>query len=135
MKQLLSTFALLCVIICYGQESAKKASFLTKNQPIELFPDLKTSESISSSFQLQLPLEVDLNQAYQSDFMSFMSNDSRLLNYPSDDFSQANDVVFGNYMNTSLNLGNTTLKTIYIFDQTGRFVNSRTSFSLSKKKN
>ncbi len=134
MKQLVSVLTLLCVIACYGQESTKESSFFTKNRPVELFPDLNSSESFQSSFKLQLPLETDLNQAYQSDFMSFMSNDSRLMNYPSGDLGQINDVVFGNYMNTSFNLGSSSFNTIYIFDQSGRLVNSRTSFSFGKKK-
>ena len=135
MKQLLSVLMLICFIICNGQESTKKTSFLSRNQPVTLFSDLNSVETSPTDFKLKLPTDIALSQAYQSDFMSFMSNDTRLLDYPSVDLSQNNKVVFGNYMNTSFELGNSTFNTVYIFDQQGRLMNSRTSFSFGKKKN
>lgn len=133
MKKLTSTLFLVLALTCFGQESTK-GSFLSKNKPLELFQDYKSLENSPGTFQLNLPLDVNLNQAYQSDFKNFMANDPILMNYPMGELGQTNDIVFGNYMNTSFNLGNKSLNTIYIFDQTGRFINSRTSFSFGKKK-
>lgn len=63
-----------------------------------------------------------------------MANDTRLFDYPSSDLSDANNVTFGSYMNSAIDLGNTQLNTFHIFDQSGRLVNSSASFSFGKKK-
>ncbi|MEP1034816.1 hypothetical protein [Ekhidna sp.] len=133
MKQFIWPLMLLLSIVSYGQESTKKSSFLSRNKPVVLFPEISSNDAIPRTFQLKLPTEAALNQPYQSDFKSFMANDTRLMNYPVGELGQLNNVVFGNYMNTSLNLGNSTFNTVYIFDQTGRFVNSRTSFSFGRR--
>lgn len=137
MKLLLFTFIVLCASISYAQEETKNDSFLSRNKPIELFSSTNSSDlqSIQSNgFKLKLPTEATLAEVYQSDFMSFMSNDNRMLNYPSGDLSDANDVTFGTYMNTSFNLGSSAVQTFYLFDHTGRLVDSTTSFSFGKKK-
>lgn len=131
MKQLISVLILLVATLSFGQEG--NSSFLTRNQPIYLFSEFE-SFTLDESFRLELPSEL-YSQSYQSDFMNFMANDNRLLNYPSADLSDFNDVIFGSFMNTSFNLGNTTtLNTFYIFDQSGRLINSTASFSFGKKK-
>ncbi|MEO9485730.1 MAG: hypothetical protein ABJG47_19900 [Ekhidna sp.] len=133
MKQLISTLILFSTIICYGQGNTN-SSFLTRNQPVNLLHSFKAMEGTEKAFELQLP-SFDLTvKPYQSDFQNFMSNDVRLLNYPSGDLSDANEVIFGNYMNTSFNLGSGTLNTFYVFDHTGRLTDTTTSFSFGKKK-
>lgn len=135
MKQLTASLLLICTVMCYGQQESDSSSFLTRNKPIELFTNFKSIEVGQPSFQLNLPSEDEVSETpYQSDFMNFMANDTRLFNYPTSDLSDANDVVFGNYMNTSINMGKAKLNTLYIFDQNGRLVNSTASFSFGKKK-
>ncbi len=134
MKHLLFTFIILCASITYAQEETKNDSFLSRNKPIELFSSTSSSDLQSNGFKLKLPAKAMLAQVYQSDFMSFMSNDNRMINYPSGDLSNANDVTFGTYMNTSFNLGSSAVQTFYLFDHTGRLVDSTTSFSFGKKK-
>ncbi|WP_462252399.1 hypothetical protein [Ekhidna sp.] len=134
MKQVIIGLLVLSSSMCFGQENNENSSFLSRNQPVNLFSNLNKTQLQSTNFQLKLPSERELSElAYQSDFINFMSNDIRLFNYPSGDLSELNDVVFGNYMNSSLNLGKGSLNTIYVFDQTGRLVNSSTSFSFGKK--
>ncbi len=134
MKQFILSLLIFCSVMCYGQNK-NNSSFLTRNKPVELFSNFKSIEVSQPSFQLRLPSDADISKSpYQSDFMIFVANDNGLFNYPPDDLSNSNDVILGNYMNTSLNLGNTRLNTLYIFDQTGRLVNSTTSFSFGKKK-
>lgn len=131
MKQLVSVLLLVSFVSGFGQEDTKPTSFLTKNQPIELFSNTE-SLLVQKKFDIKLPSE--FTKDYQSDLMNFVSNDTRLINYPSADLTQLNDVVFGSYMSTTVDIGNTKLNTYYIFDYTGRMVNSSASFSFGKKK-
>ena len=134
MKQLLSLLLFVFGTVCLSQET-KESSFLSRNQPVDLFTDFKSLEIKKTPFQLKLPSESEREaKPYLSGFMNFASNDTRLLNYPPADLSDVNDMVFGSYMNTSFNLGNSTFNTIYIFDQSGTLVNTTASFSFGKKK-
>ncbi len=132
MKQLIFILFILSTEVCYGQKQENESSFLVRNQPIELFTNLETLNTSSNVFKMNLPEADILNQTYQSDFMSFMPNDNRLINYPPADMNDINSVIFGSYMSTNFNLGKNAIQTTYIFDYTGRLVNSSTSFSFGK---
>ena len=54
MKQLLSVLLIASFVSGFGQEDTKKPSFLAKNQPIELFSNMKTLDT-KRSFNLKLP--------------------------------------------------------------------------------
>ena len=132
MKQLLSVLLIASFVSGFGQEDTKKPSFLAKNQPIELFSNMKTLDT-KRSFNLKLPTDFSSTQSYLSDVMNFMPNDSRWLNYSSADLSDANNAIFGTFMNTSVDLGNTRLNTQYFFDYAGGSTTVHFTFGKKKK--
>lgn len=132
MKNLISLILILICSATYSQEATTgKSSFLTRNQPIELFP-IQEMEA-DNAFKLKLPSQ-NSEQIFQTEFMALMPNNSILMNYPSGGFGENNNVVFGTFSISSLNLGKTKMQTFYFFNHNGRLTDTITSFSFGKKK-
>lgn len=93
--------------------------------------NLQELGSLEKKWQLDFAKYAAMDESnYLSDFQVFSPIDSRLMNYPSQDFTEHNRLLLGNYSTQSMNIGNLKMNTIYLFDVTGRLVDYQTNFSL-----